>query len=80
MLRVLLTIKLDKTFCLVSVPGPVRGANLDNAVIGAADDDNWVKLSFKVREQSWVHILEVGKKLGVPWTLYTRALDVHAGA
>ena len=38
------------------------------------------KLSLKVGEQIWAHILEVGKKLGVPWTLYTRALDVHAGA
>ena len=78
-LRVLLTIKLDKTFCLVSVPGPVRpadalkafqrrrqGAYLDNPVIVADDDDNWIIVSFKVREESQVHISEVGKKLGVP--------------
>ena len=41
-------------------------------MIGAADDDNWVKLSFKAREESRVHISEVGKKLGLPSTLYTR--------
>ena len=33
-------------------------------MIGAAADDNWVKLSFKVREESQVHISEVGKKSG----------------
>ena len=31
------------------------------------------KLSLKVGEEIWTHISEVGKKLGVPWTLYTRA-------
>ena len=32
-------------------------------MIGAADDDNWVKLSFKVREESWED--EVGKMTDV---------------
>ena len=31
------------------------------------------KLILKVGEQSRHHILEVGKKFGFPWTLYTRA-------